>query len=193
MIDLWRNGVYTRVTYRKTKWFRSETNLITLDIPDDDEQGNVTDRMENLRLGRIYALRKDNNEILRRLWILRMLMRRGDWADYKTIRYRALELEAIFKKHVSDVETTLFREGGDPMTTVFQEHKSIQAGFENLHLSLLQEGILETRLANFQKFDELITKHMNYENEKTFPLLINEIHLQDMKQGQDIRNAIVVA
>ncbi|MGI0090448.1 MAG: hemerythrin domain-containing protein [Nitrososphaerales archaeon] len=133
----------------------------------------------------ISALRNDHSEIMRQLWILRMLTSREGWEDYETARNRALELETFLKRHISDEKSiillmlTEISEGeeekvSEDITAVFHQHKLIFAVFADIHNSFPESGS-ENRWVSLQKLDKIVSAHIKEEEDKIFPLLINNI------------------
>ncbi len=58
------------------------------------------DSKESFRSKRLIGvLGRDHNELLRQIWILRMLISRGEWSDSETIYRRVIELEGHLEEH----------------------------------------------------------------------------------------------
>ncbi len=141
----------------------------------------------------ISTLRSDHNEIKRQLWILRMLDSRKDWQDYETARNRAIELEAMLKKHIYDEESKLpvvFAEisGGEKLsdeaiTSEFQQHKLITEAFKDLHDST--HSMAESRWSSIEELDKIISVHIKEEDDRIFPLLINRIQQDELRESEE--------
>ena len=141
----------------------------------------------------ISTLRSDHNEIKRQLWILRMLDSRKDWQDYETARNRAIELEAMLKKHIYDEESKLpvvFAEisGGEKLSdeaiaSEFQQHKLITEAFKDLHDST--HSMAESRWSSIEELDKIISVHIKEEDDRIFPLLINRIQQDELRESEE--------
>jgi hypothetical protein len=58
------------------------------------------DSKESFRSKRLIGvLERDHNELLRQIWILRMLISRGEWSDSETIYRRVVELQGHLEEH----------------------------------------------------------------------------------------------
>ena len=88
----------------KRVWVKDEVVKVSMD-------SKVSFRSKRLK----GALERDHNEILRQIWILRMLISRGQWYDSETIYRRAIELvnhlEEHFRSEVSGIQEILMETG----------------------------------------------------------------------------------
>jgi len=133
----------------------------------------------------LVALTRDENEIRRQLWVVQMLMVRG---DYDLAEERTIELWAYLNSHlareesrVRDLKTaSLISSTSDNRTamrkeqlieTLVAEHKSITDSFEQMrHLTRLSSDM--ERFSCFENFEKTLLSFLSHEDQVVLPFLL---------------------
>jgi len=147
----------------------------------------------------IAGLSNDRTEIRRQLWILRMLMSRGDFdlAEKRTMELRTI-LDAHFAREESRVRDLMtvspsFSSSDNDSTTplhreqfiesLIQKHKAMSDSFKEMQRLTIFSTDVE-RLSYFDKFERTLFDCLSQEDSVVFPFLLD----RDKEHGQRIAN-----